>query len=147
MFGRQNSPVVFLRFPLMVDRAEGSSSQVVAMMQAAEPRHGDDPRIRRSSRSCRSPRRRLLTQSEMSAVSVVVADVFLHKPHQMALVRHAHVIEQIATAAADCFQTSFKSRSEPRTESARHSARFPVKGALTVDEIVAAKASKSSAEP
>jgi hypothetical protein len=38
------------------------------MMQAADARYGNDPRMRRSSRLCSSPCRRLLAQPEMSAV-------------------------------------------------------------------------------
>ena len=37
----------------------------------------------------------------MSAVVVVVTDVLVHEPLQMALVEHDHMIEQIAAAVAD----------------------------------------------
>ncbi len=71
------------------------------MMQATEPRHGNDPRIRGHVRYSFSLRWRLLTQPEMGSVLVVIADVLIHQPLPMASVQYDHMIEQIAAAVAD----------------------------------------------
>lgn len=70
-----------------------SGSDVVSMMHAAKSRHGDNT-CTRPSRYCSStPSRSLLFQSEMRPVLVVVADIFIHQPLQMAFVENDEMVE------------------------------------------------------
>ena len=63
------------------------------MMQAAEPRHGNDLRAHAlcwpRSATCRS----LLVQPEMRTIIVVIANVLGHEPFQMAFIEHDHMVE------------------------------------------------------
>lgn len=80
----------------------GSSREVIAMMQATQSRHGHNFCVGWScQRCCISTSRRLLAQPEMSAVLVVIADVLAHQVFQMALVEDDHMVEQIAAATTD----------------------------------------------
>ena len=71
------------------------------MMQTAEPWHGYDtaPGIglhrRFTTRWC------FFRQHEMSAVLVVVADVFVHQAFQVAFIENDHMVEQITAAVAN----------------------------------------------
>jgi hypothetical protein len=84
-----------------VSRSAISRGEVVSAMQTAEPRYGNDLRIRCRSRcyvpSCRS----LFAQAEMCPVIVVIADVFGHEPFQVAFIQDDYVVEQVAAAVAD----------------------------------------------
>ena len=46
-------------------------------------------------------RGRLLTQSEMCPVFVVIAQVFIHEPFQMPLVEHDDMVEQVPPTTLD----------------------------------------------
>ena len=70
------------------------------MMQAAEPRHGDNFAARICSRRRDTPIRSLLVQAEVGSVLVVVANILVHQPLQVALVEHDHMVEQVAAAVA-----------------------------------------------
>lgn len=85
---------------LFVNRSRKSGREVVSMMQTAESRHGNDLRARRGVLRSFSVRRRLLVQPEVGSVLVVIADVFVHPPSQMALIQDDHMVEQIAAASA-----------------------------------------------
>jgi hypothetical protein len=82
-------------------RDESSRGQVVAMMQAAESRHGNDLAtctvIDLGFTSCRS----FLLQCEMRSVFVVIADVLAHQSLQMPFVEHDDVVEQIPSTVAN----------------------------------------------
>ena len=78
-----------------------SGREIVAMMQTAKSRHGDDLRACRCARSRFSACRRLLAQPQMGSILVVVADVFVHQSLQMTFVQHDHVIEEVVAAVTD----------------------------------------------
>jgi hypothetical protein len=46
---------------------------------------------------CRS----ILLQREIRSIFIVVPDVFVHQPFQMPLIRHDHVVDQIAASVAN----------------------------------------------
>ncbi len=73
-----------------------SGSDIVSMMQTAEPRHGNSFCIQCCVLLGFSLSRRLLAQSEMRPVLVVVVDIIIHESFQVALVENDDVIEQIA---------------------------------------------------
>ena len=83
---------------LLVKNGGRLRCEVVAMVQAAEPRHRNDPTIRAcisgGSTSCRS----LLVQSEMCPIVVVIVHVFSDKTLKMSFVEHDDMIEQVASA-------------------------------------------------
>src|ERR1035441_7444332 len=68
------------------------------MVQAAKPRHRNDPATWAHSLSDRTPFRSLLLQTEMRPVVVVVADELGHQPLEMAFVENDDVIEQVSAA-------------------------------------------------
>ena len=78
-----------------------SSREVITMVQAAEARHGDNLRTRSRIFCEFSICRRLLAQPKVSSVLVIIADVFVHQPFQMALIEHDYMVEQVAAATAD----------------------------------------------
>jgi hypothetical protein len=78
-----------------------SGSEIVAMMQAAKPRHRDHAARRVGLSSRRTVRWRLFRQAEMCPVVVIVTDVLGHEPLEMSLVEHDDVIEQVSAAIAD----------------------------------------------
>ena len=81
--------------------AGSSGCEIVAMMEAAKPRHRNDPATWAHSLSDRTPFRSLFSQREMRPVLVVVADVLGHQPFEMPLVEHDDMIEQVSAATAD----------------------------------------------
>ena len=90
-----------LRLDVVLEFAVGSGSEIVAMVQTAEPRHGND--LRTCCRShcyvpfCRS----FLIQPEMGSFVVVIADVLGHEALQVTLVQDDYMVEQVAAAIAD----------------------------------------------
>jgi len=70
------------------------------MVQAANPRHGDDCAAS-ALLECRPIGGCLLVEPEVRTVLMVVAHIFIHQPIQMALVHHNHMIDQVAPAACD----------------------------------------------
>ena len=91
----------FSSLSLRIDRRADSGSQIVTMMQAAQPRHPNNPALLagiahrlatggRSSRKC-----------EMRSVFVVIAHVLKHEPFQMPFIENDHVVEQIPAAATN----------------------------------------------
>ncbi|MGA2652723.1 MAG: hypothetical protein ABSF28_19475 [Terracidiphilus sp.] len=71
------------------------------MMQAAWSRHGKDLAVTSGIRFSITLARRLLRQSEVSAVVVVVEDVLGHQALHVAFIQHDYMIEQITVAIAD----------------------------------------------
>ena len=63
-----------------------SRGQIVTMVQAAKPRHRNDPATWAHSLSDRTPFRSLFAQTEMCPVVVVVADVLDHEALEMPFV-------------------------------------------------------------
>jgi hypothetical protein len=85
------------------------------MMQATESRNGNYLRGCWSV-LCRLPVTwSLLVQAKMGSVVMVVADIFGHETLQVALVKHDHMVEQIATATPD---KSLRHAILPRTSEA-----------------------------
>ncbi len=78
-----------------------SSSEVVAMMEAAESRPGNDLQCLLCSFHARSACWSFLVQPEVCPVVMIVAEVFVHKALEMALVENDHVIEQVPAAVPD----------------------------------------------
>ena len=79
-----------------------SSSEVVAMMEAAESRPGNDLQCLLCSFHARSACWSFLVQPEVCPVVMIVAEVFVHKALEMALVENEdHVIEQVPAAVPD----------------------------------------------
>ena len=76
----------------------GSGGQIVAMMQAAESRHGYDlaPGLRATHRYTTG--RRSLSQCKMSSVLVIIPDILIHKTFQMAFIENDHMVEQVSAA-------------------------------------------------
>ena len=70
------------------------------MMQATEPWHRDDADIRRAALCRFSAVRRLLAQTEVYTIIVVIGDKIGHKALQVSLIEDDHLIEQIASAIA-----------------------------------------------
>ena len=69
-YGGQRTHVSYeLSIVLEMNGRRPSSSEVVSMMQAVEPRHGNDIRIRRRALPGPSLSRRLLAQPEMRPIN------------------------------------------------------------------------------
>jgi hypothetical protein len=86
---------------LMVNRGEGSSSEIVSVVQASESRHGDDLGTRDRPLDSRSPHRGLLVQPQMHSVFMLVPDVFTHHAPEMTLVQSDQVVMQMAAASVN----------------------------------------------
>ena len=96
----RNSPAVGTE--KFKDRSAGSSRrEIVSMMQSVQSRHGNDLTVSAAGTIRLASGGRLLCQAEMSAIIVVVANVFRHEPFKMALVEDDDVVEQIAAAIVD----------------------------------------------
>src|SRR5215475_12016722 len=74
-----------------------SGSYCVKVMQSAESRQRDDLASARDCRRRNSTSGRVLSQSEMSPVFVVIADVFVQQSSQVRLVQNDHMVEQVPT--------------------------------------------------
>ena len=81
-------------------RRSSSGSQIVAMMQAAEPWHRYNPGTRTGLARCLTTYRFPLRQCKMSSVLVVITDVLIHEPFQMPFIDDDHMVEQITTAVS-----------------------------------------------
>ena len=75
--------------------------KIVAMMQATKARHGNNLCTHRCAHLSFPARWSFLCQAQMSPVIVVITDVLVHEPFQVALVQNDHMVEQIAPAVAD----------------------------------------------
>src|ERR1035441_5431916 len=81
--------------------AGNSGCEIVAMMEAAEPRHRNDPATGADTLGGLSVFRILLIQPEVSPVIVIVANVLSHETFQVSLVENDDMIEQVSPATAD----------------------------------------------
>lgn len=99
--GAVNALRLQMQTPTRLAFKESSSSEVVAMMQTAKTRHGNDLRRHWRLNGSFSASRSLIVESEMRAVLVIIADVFVYEAFQMSLVEDDHMIEQIAAAGAN----------------------------------------------
>src|SRR5271169_5571147 len=70
-------------------------------MQPAKSRQRDDLALARRRRRRNSTVGRILPQSKMSSVFVVIADVFFQQPSQMSLVQNDHVVQQVSAHASN----------------------------------------------
>jgi hypothetical protein len=84
-----------------IGRRSGSGSQIVAMMQAAEPRHGYNSGACIVALLGLTTSRRSLRQRQMRSVVMVIADVIIHEPFQVAFIEDDHMIKQVPTTIAD----------------------------------------------
>jgi hypothetical protein len=75
--------------------------KIVAMMQATKARHGNNLCTHRCAHLSFPARWSFLCQAQMSPVIVVITNVLVHEPFQVALVQNDHMVEQIAPAVAD----------------------------------------------
>lgn len=71
------------------------------MVQTTEPGRRHDPTACDSPVRCLTARRRFLRQPKMRSVALVVADVLIHQPLQMALIKNDHMVEQVAAAVSN----------------------------------------------
>ena len=92
-----------------------SRRAVVSMMQHAQSRQGPNLVACRPLELGDASSRSLLSEREMGSILVVVENVIGHEPLQMARVDRDHMIEQIASTAAD---ESFGDAVLPRTSKA-----------------------------
>ena len=74
-----------------------SGGEIIAMMQSAKPWHRYELAIHVCIRRCHPARRRRLVQREMRSVVMIVTDVLGHKPFQVSLVEHDHVVQKVST--------------------------------------------------
>src|ERR1039457_2184566 len=79
-------------------RTADSSSPVIAVMQPAHALLADHCTL--FQRACPTSRR-LLLQSEVRSVVVIIGNVLGEESLQMALIQRDHVVEQVAAAASD----------------------------------------------
>src|ERR1017187_106168 len=84
-----------------IDRRANSGSQIVAMMQTAEPGHGYDSGTCFEILLCATTGRSSLRQGQMCPIVVVVTDVFIHQTFQMPFIHDDYVVEQISAAVVD----------------------------------------------
>ncbi len=84
-----------------MDRPEGSGSLVVAMMQTTEPWRRDNFATRCRTFCWLPTCGSLFVQAEVRSILMIVANVVIHKPLEMALVDHDDMIEQISAAVPD----------------------------------------------
>ena len=83
-------------------RNRDSGSQIVAMMQTAEPWHRYYPVTHNAGVThCLTIRGRFLRQRKMSSILVIIPDVLVHQAFQMPFVENDHMIDQIATTIPD----------------------------------------------
>src|SRR5664279_6120 len=78
--------------------ATDSSSPVIAVMQPAHALLANHCTV--FQRACPASRR-LLVQTEVGSVVVIIGNVLRQKSLQMALIQRDHVVEQVAAAASD----------------------------------------------
>ena len=81
--------------------AKGLRGETVSMMQAAHSRHRDNSAFRVWIRFGFARAGCILCKAEVCAIVVVIADIFVHEAHQMGLVEHNHIIEQVPAAIAN----------------------------------------------
>src|SRR5665213_4586039 len=81
--------------------SSSSGSDVVAMMQPAEPWHRYDLIVAAGILLRFTTHWRSLVQSKMSPVLVIITNVSGHKAFQMPLIEHDHIVEQIPAAVAN----------------------------------------------
>src|ERR1022692_2967116 len=79
-------------------RATDSSSPVIAVMQPAHALLANHCAL--FQRACPA-RRRLLVQTEVGSVVVIIGNVLREESLQMSLIQRDHVVEQVAAAASD----------------------------------------------
>ena len=82
-------------------RRNGSGGEIVAMMEAAEPRYRHHILAQRGTLLCLTTHRRFFRQRRMRSVFMVVTDVLTHEAFQMTLIEHDDMIEQVPAAVAD----------------------------------------------
>src|SRR5580658_7659145 len=70
------------------------------MVQAAEPRPGCNSPVRVRVGQRHSTLGRFFSESEVSAVVVIVTDVLIHEPLQMTLIEHDHMVEKFSSEVA-----------------------------------------------
>src|SRR6516162_2200534 len=70
-------------------------------MQPTKSGHRDNLAPARRCRRYNTPLGRVLPQTEMGSVLVVVAEVIFHQPSQMPLVQNNDVVQQVSTHASD----------------------------------------------
>src|SRR6266481_5477345 len=72
----------------------------ITMVQPAESRQGLNPAFTRRADFRRPTCWRVLRESKMSPVLVIVVQVRRHQPFEMALIQDNHVVQQVASATS-----------------------------------------------
>jgi hypothetical protein len=72
----------------------------ITMVQPAEPRKGLNLVFARRASFCRPTCWRVLRESQMSPVLVIIEQVRRHQPFQMPLIQDDHVVQQVASATS-----------------------------------------------
>src|SRR5271163_4516885 len=73
----------------------------ITMVQPAESRQGLNMAFTRRADFCRPTCWRVLRESKMSPVLVIVEQVGRHQPFEMALFQDDHVVKQVASATSN----------------------------------------------
>ena len=95
----------------------------ITMVQATESRKGLNLPFTRRANFCRPTCWRVLRESEMRPVLVIIAQVGRHQPFEMPLIQDDHVFQQVASATS---HPALRNTVLPRTAKGRSSwARFP----------------------
>src|ERR1700732_218688 len=71
------------------------------MVQPAESRKGVNLAFSLRANCCRPTRWRVLRESKMRPVLVIVEQVRRHQPFEMSLIHNDHVVQQVASATSD----------------------------------------------
>src|ERR1700737_5397829 len=82
------------------------------MVQAAESRQGLNLAFSPRADCCRPTCWRVLRESEMSSILVVIEHVLRHQPFEMPLIQDDHVVKQVSSATSD---PAFSNPVLPRT--------------------------------
>jgi len=97
----------------------------ITMVQPAESRKGLNLAFTRSGTFCSTTSWRVVRQSKMSSVLVIVEQVRGHQPFEMPLIQDNHVLQQVASATS---HPAFSNTVLPRTAKGRASwlPRLPI---------------------
>ena len=71
------------------------------MVQSTESREGVDSTLSPTSDRCWSTGWRILRQSEVSPIFMVVAHILGHQPLEVLLIQDDHVVQQVSSATPD----------------------------------------------
>ncbi len=82
-------------------QSSGSGSQIVAMMQPTEPRHGNNSASCTGTLFCPTSSVCSFVQRKMRSVVVVVTEVLVHKTLQVPLIENDDMIQEVSSTIPD----------------------------------------------